>query len=44
LGHTSIKTTKIYAMAIAKKVIDDMRTLRDTLLNYHKLLVNVVNG
>jgi site-specific recombinase XerD len=29
LGHTSIKTTKIYAMVMAKKVIDDMRSLRD---------------
>lgn len=32
LGHTSIKTTQIYAKVIEKKVSDDMRTLRNTLL------------
>ena len=35
LGHTSIKTTQIYAKVIEKKVSDDMRNLRDTLLNKH---------
>lgn len=33
LGHTSIRTTQIYAKVIEKKVSDDMRNLRDTLLN-----------
>jgi site-specific recombinase XerD len=31
LGHTSIKTTQIYAKVIEKKVSEDMRTLRDIL-------------
>jgi len=33
LGHTSIKTTQIYAKVIEKKVSDDMRNLRDALLS-----------
>lgn len=33
LGHTSIRTTQIYAKVIEKKVSDDMRNLRDTLLS-----------
>ena len=33
LGHTSIKTTQIYAKVIEKKVSDDMRNLRDILSN-----------
>lgn len=33
LGHTSIRTTQIYAKVIEKKVSDDMRNLRDALLN-----------
>jgi integrase len=31
LGHTSIRTTQIYAKVIEKKVSDDMRNLRDIL-------------
>ena len=31
LGHTSIKTTQIYAKVIQKKVSEDMRALRDKL-------------
>lgn len=33
LGHTSIKTTQIYAKVIEKKVSDDMKNLRDILSN-----------
>ncbi|MBN2486104.1 MAG: site-specific integrase [Bacteroidales bacterium] len=33
LGHTSIKTTQIYAKVIEKKVSDDMRMLREKLSN-----------
>lgn len=33
LGHTSIKTTQIYAKVIEQKGSNDMRNLRDTLLN-----------
>jgi len=29
LGHTSIKTTQIYAKVIEQKVSDDMKTLRE---------------
>jgi site-specific recombinase XerD len=32
LGHTSIKTTQIYAKVIEQKVSDDIRSLRETLL------------
>jgi len=33
LGHTSIKTTQIYAKVIEQKVSNDMKTLRETLAN-----------
>jgi integrase len=33
LGHTSIKTTQIYAKVIEKKVSEDIRNLRDILSN-----------
>jgi len=29
LGHSSIRTTQIYAKVVEKKVSDDMRTLRE---------------
>jgi len=31
LGHTSIKTTQIYAKVVERKVSDDMRQLREKL-------------
>ena len=31
LGHTSIKTTQIYAKVIQRKVSEDMKLLRDKL-------------
>ena len=33
LGHTSIKTTQIYAKVIEQNVSDDMKTLRNILEN-----------
>ncbi len=36
LGHTSIKTTQIYAKVIEQKVSDDMKSLRDILSNKHR--------
>jgi site-specific recombinase XerD len=32
LGHTTIRTTQIYAKVVERKVSDDMNVLRDKLL------------
>jgi integrase/recombinase XerD len=37
LGHTSIKTTQIYAKVIEQKVSDDMKMLKDKLSNHMNL-------
>lgn len=37
LGHTTLRTTQIYAKVIERKVSDDMLTLRDKLENQDKL-------
>jgi site-specific recombinase XerC len=46
LGHTSIKTTQIYAKVIEQKISNDMRNLRDALLNKNEKTSNVkvING
>jgi site-specific recombinase XerD len=37
LGHTSIKTTQIYAKVIEQKVSDDMHLLREKLTSEHRI-------
>ena len=41
LGHTSIKTTQIYAKVIEQKVSDDMKMLKDKLSNHMNLYYSV---
>jgi integrase len=44
LGHTSIKTTQIYAKVIEKKVCDDMHLLRDKLNNATDIKSNALKN
>jgi integrase len=44
LGHTSVKTTQIYAKVIEQKVSNDMKNLRDTLLYNQNSKTKMING
>lgn len=44
LGHTSIKTTQIYAKIVEEKICSDMHKLRDTLNQKHSISLMVSKG